>query len=82
MITLFNSLHLDLTVTAIISFIYILACVAIYQMHNTKDGILFFLYITASAFIIFLFINFTMISAGIVFLYIMRLVYRNLRMDI
>lgn len=82
MITLFNFFHLDLTVTAILAFIYITAFVAIYKMHNIKDGILFLIYITGSALLIFLFIHFTLVSASLIFLYIMRLVYKNLRTDI
>lgn len=82
MITIFNVFQLDLTVLAIIGFIYILAFVAIYNMHNIKDGILFFLYITSSALLIFIFIHFTLISASLIFLYIIHLVYRNLKTDI
>jgi len=81
MITVFDSVQLDITVVSILGFIYILAFVAIYKMHNIKEGILFFLYITASAFMIFIFIKYSLISSIIVLLYIGHLVYNNLNSE-
>ncbi len=81
MITVFDSVQLDITVVSILGFIYILAFIAIYKMHNIKEGILFFLYITASAFMIFIFIKYSLISSIIVLLYIGHLVYNNLNSE-
>ncbi len=81
MITLFDSVQLDLTIVSIVGFIYILAFVAIYKMHNIREGALFFLYITASAFMIFIFIKYSLISSIVVLLYIGHLVYNNLKSE-
>lgn len=79
MITIFETIQLDLTVLSIVGFVYLLALVAIYQMRNIKDGLLFLLYITGSALLIFIFMKYSFISAVLVLMYIAHLVYNNLR---
>jgi hypothetical protein len=81
MITLFDTVPLDSTVVAIAGFVYILAFVAIYKMHDIKEGLLFFLFITAAALMIFIFMRYSMISALVVLLYIGNLVYSNFRSE-
>lgn len=77
MITFLENLHLDMTIVSIVGFVYILAFVAIYQMRNIKEGLLFLLYITGSALLIFLFMRYSFISAILVLIYIGHLVYNN-----
>ena len=77
MITLFNSLHLDTTVTAMVAFVVALSLIAIYKMHDLKDGLLFLLYISGSIALIALFVIYPSVSAILIFMYMMRLVYRN-----
>lgn len=81
MITLFNSIQFDTTVTAIVGFVYVLAFVAIYKMHNIQAGFLFFLFITAAAFMIFIFMKYSVISSIVITLYIGHLVYNNFRSE-
>lgn len=77
MFTFIDNLPVDMTVVAMVSFVMILALLAIYKMHNIKDAVLFLLYIAGSVLVIYLFMSFPSICAIVVFLYIMRLVYRN-----
>lgn len=77
MITLFNSLQVDSTLLFFGSFIYVLAMIAIFKMHDIKKALLFLSYITASAFLIYLFIQYSFISSILVLMYIAHLLYNN-----
>jgi len=77
MITLFNGLEVDTTLLSFAAFIYILALVAIFKMHDSKKAFLFLLYISASSFLIFLFVKYSFISSLLVLFYIGHLLYNN-----
>lgn len=79
MITLFDTLQVDITVLSIALFIYAFALIAIFQMHDYKKGFLFLVYITGTALLLFLFLKYSLLSSVVVFLYIAHLVYNNLR---
>ncbi|GAA4514528.1 hypothetical protein [Sphingobacterium thermophilum] len=77
MIQLMEGLNIDTTLLSFASFIYGLALIAIYKMHNIKKGLLFLLYISTSAFLIYLFITYSFVSSVLVLLYIGHLLYNN-----
>lgn len=81
MIHLLDTLHLDPTVVAIVGFVYGLALIAVYKMRNFKEGFLFLLFITAAAFMVFLFMRYSMISAVVVLVYIGYLLRHNFRSE-
>lgn len=81
MIDLLDTLQLDPTVVGIVGFVYALALIAIYKMHNLKEGLLFLLFISASALMIFLFMKYSMISAVVVLLYIGYLLRHNFKSE-
>lgn len=77
MVSLIDSLELDSTILSIAGFVLTLALVAIYKMEDMKKGFLFLLYILASGLLIYLFIQYSFISAFVILLYIGHLLYNN-----
>lgn len=78
MFSMFN-LSIDSILFSFAAFIFVLALIAVYQMHDIRKGLLFIGYITASIFLIYLFITYSFISSILVLLYIGHLLYNNLK---